>query len=945
MRRWRCVNMADTLQRELHQQTKQSLDAKILREKLTAWDTKDIPKAPLTDKQKDSFMELATQWSNRPLPTEPELPLDDSLSQPPPSVVGSGGDVLSQQLSQLAEQKIENAQQFFLWFSEVEEKIEEEEQFQNSEYMDDLKAYRDECGSVLSEVSQALSFLSELKCKYVNVSMKTNALHEACENLLEEQSQLMNTAECINSKLSFFNELDRLSTKLNSQTLSVTSESFIPMLSRLDECIAYLRTNPQFRESELFLAKYRHCLSRALSLIRTHVFNILNGATQQVLPNKEIPAPADDAFTLFYGKFRANAPRVKGLLDQIQQRTDKGPEYDQLLRDCHQCYFQQRELLLGPSITNAVKELAGKHVRDHCALVRSGSAFMVHVCEDEHQLFYHFFSHATPLLDAMLEGFCHKLYDVFRPLIIHINHLETLAELCSILKVEMLEEHVQNSSQELGAFEAVCEQMLEDVQERLVYRTHIYIREEILNYKPAGGDLAYPDKLEMMESIAASLRQGGLTRQGSTASSTGSLTSLEVAQINSSVTPAGGSTMPLHEPTSFVNIPLHEPGLMSNMPMSPADLHGMWYPTVRRTLVCLSKLYRCIDKTTFQGLSQETLSMCVHSLVKASDLIVKKKSLLDSQLFLIKHLLILREQIAPFQVNFVIKETGVDFSKVRDAAKGLYAARSKLFALSTNNAVLQFLLEGTPQPLETYVDSKKEVDQQLKTTCEDFIHHTSEELVGPLKAFITKADVIVKMNNEDGGRQVSLRLQPFASPEKVHDVVMETYRRLKKRKLEVQRSMTLYLANRDTEYILFKPIKSQILNSFQQLITILEANYSEEDQQIIGSPTLEQINLLLTSTQNKVHPRRSVEDQPSPLPAVTPNAASRLGINPDMALLNNTTPQAAVSDVLSSASDVLSSASDVLSSAASHIPQSTVDNAPETANTTEHVITTGDAGT
>ena len=45
----------------------------------------------------------------------------------------------------------------------------------------------------------------------------------------------------------------------------------------------------------------------------------------------------------------------------------------------------------------------------------------------------------------MLERLCSCLYDVFRPLIIHINHLETLAELCSILKIEMLEEHVQNN--------------------------------------------------------------------------------------------------------------------------------------------------------------------------------------------------------------------------------------------------------------------------------------------------------------------------------------------------------------------------------------------------------------------------------------------------------------------------------------------------------------------
>ena len=41
-----------------------------LREKLTAWDAKEDPKASLTDTQKDGFMELTSQSSHRPLPIE-----------------------------------------------------------------------------------------------------------------------------------------------------------------------------------------------------------------------------------------------------------------------------------------------------------------------------------------------------------------------------------------------------------------------------------------------------------------------------------------------------------------------------------------------------------------------------------------------------------------------------------------------------------------------------------------------------------------------------------------------------------------------------------------------------------------------------------------------------------------------------------------------------------
>ncbi|KAL4220407.1 Golgi transport complex subunit 3 [Mactra antiquata] len=651
-----------------------NVDQKKLRERLSHWDAQNDPKAPLTTLQKDLFIELTSFSNDRPIPAD--LPVDDHTSSVLPVTSLEDGNVqendpVYKYLSATGitnEGKIENAQQFFSWFADVESEIEKESDLPYRSHISELEAHRGQCDQVLEEVSAGLEYLMDLQQQYINVSTKTNALHEACEHLLAEQTRLINTAESISNKLSYFNELDSISSKLGSPTLTVTNESFVPMLSLLDECILYIKSNPQYKESGVFLARFKQCLSRALNLMKSHVMNILQTATQHVKNTKETTSGSDNAFTLFYGKFRANAPRVKSLMEQLEMRTDKSPEYEQILADCHQCYFSQRELLLGPSILSTITDLASKHVRDHCSLMRSGCAFMVHVCEDEYQLYLNFFSKPTLLLDDMLERLCGSLYDVFRPLIIHINHLETLAELCSILKIEMIEEHVQQNPQELRAFENVIKQMLMDIQERLVYRTYIYIRSDILQYSAAQGDLAYPEKLEMMESIAESIKKGQIQqRSHSRTPSNASSTSAEVARLTGAgdIDTASLENVPLQEDPSTGWQDTASSNLTTSMPMSPADLHGMWYPTVRRTLVTLSKLYRCIDKTTFQGLSQEALQSCIESLIDAKDGITKRKTPLDGQLFMIKHLLILREQIAPFQADFSIRETSLDFSKLK----------------------------------------------------------------------------------------------------------------------------------------------------------------------------------------------------------------------------------------------------------------------------------------
>jgi len=71
---------------------------------------------------------------------------------------------------------------------------------------------------------------------------------------------------------------------------------------------------------------------------------------------------------------------------------------------------------------------------------------------------------------SFLDGFCVVLYDTLRPLIIHLQHLETLSELTSILRSEILGHHLGNHPDHLEAFETTTSQLLQDIQERLVYR-------------------------------------------------------------------------------------------------------------------------------------------------------------------------------------------------------------------------------------------------------------------------------------------------------------------------------------------------------------------------------------------------------------------------------------------------------------------------------------------
>lgn len=294
---------------------------------------------------------------------------------------------------------------------------------------------------------------------------------------------------------------------------------------------------------------------------------------------------------------------------------------------------------------------------------------------------------------------------------------------------------------------------------------------------------------------------------------------------------------------------------------SPADLHGMWYPTVRRTLVCLSRLYRCIDRPVFQSLSQEALTHCIQSVSAAAQQISANKTTIDGELFEIKHLLIIREQIAPFRVDFTLRETSLDFSKTKTAAFGLLQKRKQLFSMDSNNALLEFLFEGAPQVKEHVHDSRKDVDRHLKQICETFIKDGTNLLIGPVVTFLEKSQALLKSTSSapdptTTGMQSTapkkinfvLRQTLWASPQQISGLIQESQRLIKSKLAGLQKAMQLYLSNKDTEFILFRPIRNNVISAFVRLEQMLSTNgYSKDDLIIAGCPSPDQISILLSN--------------------------------------------------------------------------------------------------
>ncbi|CAN7130207.1 unnamed protein product [Brassica rapa subsp. narinosa] len=756
--------------------------------------------APLTEEQQAAIVSLSHAVAERPFPANlvhenvhrPENGLSVSVED---THLGDSGAI---------EAVLVNTNQFYKWFTDLESAMKSETEEKYRHYVDTLTDRIQTCDDILHQagffhqVDETLDLFNELQLQHQAVTTKTKTLHDACDRLLMEKQKLMEFAEALRSKLNYFDELENISSNFYSPNMNVSNSNFLPLLKRLDECISYIESNPQYAESSVYLLKFRQLQSRALGMIRTYILAVLKTAASQVQAafrgtdgNKASVSEGVEA-SVIYVRFKAAASELKPVLEEIESRSAR-KEYVQILAECHRLYCEQRLSLVKGIVHQRVSDFSKKEALP--SLTRSGCAYLMQVCQMEYQLFTHFFpasSEEVSSLAPLVDPLSTYLYDILRPKLIHEANIDLLCELVHILKVEVLGEQSARQSEPLAGLQPTLQRILADVNERLTFRARTYIRDEIANYIPSYEDLDYPAKLE-------------------------------------------GSP----NTTSDTNLGDDE----------NADVFKTWYPPLEKTLSCLSKLYRCLEPTVFTGLAQEAVEVCSLSIQKASKLVIKRSTTMDGQLFLIKHLLILREQIAPFDIEFSVTHKELDFSHLLEHLRRILRGQASLFDWSRSTSLARTL---SPRVLESQIDAKKELEKCLKTTCEEFIMSVTKLVVDPMLSFVTKVTAIkVSLSSRTQNQKVDsvmakpLKEQAFATPDKVAELVQKVYAAIQQELLPILAKMKLYLQNPSTRTILFKPIKTNIVEAHTQVESLLKAEYSAEEQASINMISIQDLQTQL----------------------------------------------------------------------------------------------------
>lgn len=329
----------------------------------------------------------------------------------------------------------------------------------------------------------------------------------------------------------------------------------------------------------------------------------------------------------------------------------------------------------------------------------------------------------------------------------------------------------------------------EDCRERMVYLAHLYFESAIRDYVPSSEDIDYPRKLYGIHSSNASNSDFyAKKRQMESRSSSRGLLSYS-----------------------------------ENMP---------WFPPVQHVLRALSLLYTSIDVIAISSISLQVhrhgrlnrgsrfCDAFRHPHGGQSDFAERSgfwfslqlQSSLDSSLFFIKTLLILREQLAPFDLHS--RGTYLPFSDRSLAAAPLYRLFSR--ALPAATAISR--------------DALRDIETALKQAAGSLIETVGETVCGQLVTLLQEYERFMA-TTASAGEKFPLAEQQVIS-------VVEEFQEGVGQLENIVGKIALYVDSPATQGILFAPVRVRVRGAFHVAGAAGERGASEGDSGVLEAEQL-----------------------------------------------------------------------------------------------------------
>lgn len=531
----------------------------------------------------------------------------------------------------------------------------------------------------------------------------------------------------------------------------VKKSSFTTMLATIDESLRFLDENSDLKDAAAYRIKFKQCLIRACELISHFLTNLLKQTNQEILDktkNKNsltgLPSTTRDAF--LYSKFYTIADTFKTQVSEIVKRSNEKAynkyhdELNSILYECFNHYFQTRLRLLTPVIWSHIDEIVVKDKDQGLVkFIQDGKVYFQQLCADEYKLFVEFFpeKECRFKINQWFLQLCEPLYDSIRVRVLKETDICTLCDSVTLFAPyyefeEGSEEYVKQFTD--IQYDKLFEPIVQKVQARLILRVQIYVQQNILSYRPTRDVFMISNRRRKSKTSL----QGG----------------------NEDATTSDDNPDPLLESylSSFKN--------RSILPISPNDADDKcidseestdkisqlqtYYPPLLKTLALLSKIYEMINSVVFDDLAHHVVHDCIVSLRNAYDMVIKSSAgksdfnNLDISLAYLKNLLMLRDSIQNFNIQYTVNETYLDFSGAEGFFKSLKENGRNVLKKTKSSSILTLARELVPKVVNNMVDARTELISELRNVIKDFTESTSLELIDDTLDINSDEDLLSK---------------------------------------------------------------------------------------------------------------------------------------------------------------------------------------------------------